>query len=282
MKSFYQYATARLAALYRPEEIRWMLKALLLDNHCCEESDFYVGKDIKIPASLRLVLDEQTERLAKGEPVQYVTGVCPFYGLTLEVSAPVLIPRPETEELVDWIVRETPDFRGRFLDVGTGSGCIAIALATAFPEAKAEAWDLSSEALAVADRNAHRAGCRVQFLQRDLFASTEAVPSYDMIVSNPPYVCQSESFDMEKNVLAYEPHTALFVPDDDPLCYYRALAALAANSLTTGGRIYMEINSRFGKACVDLFEQSAFEQVRLKKDLSGKDRMLCAVKTKGK
>jgi release factor glutamine methyltransferase len=192
------------------------------------------------------------------------------------VTSSTLIPRPETLELVEWVATDEqvrPVLR--LLDIGTGSGCIAISLASLLPQAMVSAWDISAEALAVARRNAERNGVAVDFKQVDVLHVTEA-ETYDCIVSNPPYICEAEKAEMTDSVLLHEPHTALFVPNTDPLRFYRAIAQLALSNLSPGGTLYFEINRAYGAETCNLLRDSGFCDVELRKDFYGNDRMVKA------
>ena len=219
-------------------------------------------------------------RILKGEPVQYALGEADFCGLTLHVEKGVLIPRAETEELVRWVAESGAD---DVLDIGTGSGCIAVSLAGMLPQAKVEAWDVSDEALAIAEGNAKRVGVNVSFLHVDVLKegmekAGERKGKYDAIVSNPPYICEDEAVDMEANVLDHEPHLALFVSNDDPLLFYRRIAMMARTMLRGGGSLFFEINRRFGAATVGMLKDMGYHDVQLKQDLYGNDRMVKAVR----
>lgn len=219
-------------------------------------------------------------RLAAGEPVQYVLGEAHFYGLKLKVNKHVLIPRPETEELVEWIVLdlglEISDFR--LIDIGTGSGCIPIALSKKFPKADIEAIDVSEGALQIAKANNERNGTAVSFSQLDIL--TEALPAdtYDVIVSNPPYITEAEKDTLHKNVLNFEPHLALFSFDEDGLKFYRRIARLAATALKPGGKLYFEIHRDKGAEVAQLLTEAGYRHVELRKDLNGNNRMVKATK----
>ena len=220
-------------------------------------------------------------RVAQGEPVQYVTGKVVFCGLTLDVMEGVLIPRPETEELVDWIlcdVKCCPNIcEVCVLDIGTGSGCIAVSLSKALGNAVVEAWDISDRALEIAKHNSDRHEAGVVFRKKDILkVVADEVGKYDVIVSNPPYICNRESADMSDNVLSYEPHLALFVPDDEPLLFYEKIADYASQSLKDGGQLYFEINRLFGDSVVAMLEQKGYVDVELRKDQFGNDRMVKA------
>ena len=218
--------------------------------------------------------------MSQGEPLQYVVGTAPFGNLTFEVTPSTLIPRPETLELVEWVAADEQVRPAlRLLDIGTGSGCIAISLAKLLPQATVSAWDISAEALAVARRNAERNGVAVDFKQVDVLHVTEA-ETYDCIVSNPPYICEAEKAEMTDSVLLHEPHTALFVPNTDPLRFYRAIAQLALSNLSPGGTLYFEINRAYGAETCNLLRDLGFCDVELRKDFYGNDRMVKAGKEK--
>ena len=199
-----------------------------------------------------------------------------FFRLPSEVLSGVLIPRPETAELVDLIVKENPDAR-RLLDIGTGSGCIAISLDKNLPDAKVDAWDISEEALAIARKNNEELDAQVTFRRQDVF-SADGIQgaSYDIIVSNPPYVTETEKTEMEANVLDWEPELALFVPDEDPLRFYRRIAELGRELLRPGGKLYFEINQAYGQDMIRMIEMNQYRDVRVIKDIFGKDRILTA------
>lgn len=212
-------------------------------------------------------------KLKTGEPVQYVIGETLFYDCIIKVKPGVLIPRPETEELVDLIVKENKGFTGTILDIGTGSGCIAIALAVNLPSAKITGIDKSRLALKTAIRNAELNNSAVSFLEADLFkADTSHIQNADIIVSNPPYVRNSEKLAMHRNVLGFEPHRALFVPDNDPLKYYGAILNLAIPVLNPGGTIWFEINEAMGKPVRDLLGSYKYRGIMIIKDINGKER----------
>ncbi len=218
---------------------------------------------------------EIVARLSHHEPIQYILGYTQFWGIPIRVNPSVLIPRPETEELVDWIVREEMAGPLRITDIGTGSGCIALALKKAFPLSEVEGCDFSKEALSLARENAKANNLQLTFFQADIL-NWEKSASWnfaDIIVSNPPYVTPGEKELMQPNVIRYEPQTALFVPEDDPLVYYRKILELARNQLNSGGKVYLEINEHFGKEMEILLTGSGFGQVEIRNDLQGKQRM---------
>ncbi len=234
-----------------------------------------------------LRLSEMQQRLLKGEPVQYVLGVADFGPHQLQVATGVLIPRPETYELCEEIVKDFSKSSHsplRILDLGTGSGCIACTLAAELPAAEMTACDISAEALAIAKENARKLDVSVRFVQGDMLAldhSEELAPErikmhWDVMVSNPPYICMQEAASMEPHVLEHEPHQALFVPDDAPLLFYRAIADYATKTLRHGGTLYLELNAHYAEDCRQLFIQNGFADVRLKEDQFGKLRFLKA------
>ena len=220
-----------------------------------------------------------TDRIIGGQPVQYAVGRARFMGLDFEVTPDVLIPRPETEGLCDMIVRDA-DGRAdlRVLDIGTGSACIAVSLARALPFARVDAVDVSEAAIAVARRNAAKLGAKIDFIHEDILTATPPDDRYDIIVSNPPYVCRSEMAQMEARVSSQEPSLALFVPDADPLKFYRAICRYAAVALRRGGRLYFEINSRFPAEMRRLMEDEGFSEVDVVRDYKGNYRFASGVK----
>ncbi len=225
-------------------------------------------------------IEEILNRLKSGEPIQYILGEGRFYGMTLKVTPAVLIPRPETEELVELIVKEAderPDLR--VLDIGTGSGAIAIALSRNLRFPKIDAVDISSEALKVAEENARMLHAPVRFLCEDIFRWAPDDRSLDIIVSNPPYICEKEKKDMEKNVLDYEPHGALFVPEDDPLLFYRRIAEIGQDALVEGGKLYFEINPLYAEDLRGMLERMGYRQVCLVEDISRRKRFAIAEKS---
>lgn len=284
MKPFTETAHSLLSTLYSQREINRICRLLLEKRAGVSAASFHADKDRKIPACIRQILQQDLERLVAQEPLEYVLEEAWFDGLLVRVDNRVLIPRPETEELVDWISRDLESMGltpGRMLDVCTGSGCIALALANRWSSAAVEAWDLSPEALTLAAENATRLGLAVTFKQVDVLqtaALPASAPLVDLLVSNPPYVCRAESATMKPNVLDYEPHMALFVSDEDPLVFYRALARLGQEVLTPEGRLYVEINGKLGAETLRLFQEAGYADVTLKTDLYGKDRFVRALK----
>ena len=267
-----------LTPLHGVAEARAIVYALLEDVFGLSKTDVLLGRFEGLSATEKVRFKECAARLSQGEPLQYVVGTAPFGNLTFEVTPSTLIPRPETLELVEWVAADEQVRPAlRLLDIGTGSGCIAISLASLLPQATVSAWDISAEALAVARRNAERNGVAVDFKQVDVLHVTEA-ETYDCIVSNPPYICEAEKADMTDSVLLHEPHTALFVPNTDPLRFYRAIAQLALSNLSPGGTLYFEINRAYGAETCNLLRDLGFCDVELRKDFYGNDRMVRARK----
>jgi release factor glutamine methyltransferase len=217
--------------------------------------------------------------LKTGKPLQYIMGETSFYNCTIKLNRETLIPRPETEELVNLIIKENREFRGTILDIGTGSGCIAIALAVNLPGTSVTGIDISEGALALARENGKLNGASVSFIKADILNfDVRNLLKTDIIVSNPPYVRESEKRFMAVNVLGFEPHSALFVPDSDPLKYYIGVMKIAGNITDPGGKIYFEINEAMGHAMADLLEQYGYSAIEVIKDLNGRDRIIKAVK----
>ncbi len=216
------------------------------------------------------------KRLRAYEPIQHIIGETEFFGLPFIINKNVLIPRPETEELVELIINTNTKQNPAILDIGTGSGAIAIALAKYIKEAAVSAWDVSKEALSVAAANAERNGVDIAFDEVDVLLDYPAEKKYDIIVSNPPYILESEKREMEKNVLDYEPHLALFVPDNKALIFYERIADIALSLLNSGGKLYFEINRAFGKETVGMLKDKGFCNVVLHQDISKNDRMVKA------
>lgn len=237
-------------------------------------------KNEAITSQEEVLLKQYAERLLKHEPVQYILNECWFYGLKFYVDKNVLIPRPETEELVDWIIRNLkfPFKELKILDIGTGSGCIAIALKRKLRKAEVWACDVSKEALEVAKQNSANLQADINFVQLDFINEKERdqLTSFDIIVSNPPYVPEKDKGTMNKNVLEFEPHTALFVKDNNPLVFYEAIADFAKTHLNKEGSVYCEIHESLGKETTALFTEKGFT-VELKKDMQGKERMVKTV-----
>ena len=248
-------------------------------------SDLCLGKDTQLSADDQTELEEIAQRLSQGEPIQYVLGQAEFCRRTFLVNEAVLIPRPETEELCRWIAesekRKVISDKCSILDIGTGSGCIAITLAAEMLGAGVTAWDISKDALEVARENAKRTNVHVSFEQVDILNiphSSFLIDHFSLIVSNPPYICNKERATMEANVLEHEPHTALFVPDDNPLLFYRAIAQYGQTALKEGGWLYFEINPLYADALTDMLSMMSYHDIDIKEDQFGKQRMMRARK----
>ena len=271
-----------LTQVYDAGEARAVARMVLDVRFGMSLADVLCGKVTQLSAKEQAELQEIQQRLLQGEPVQYVLGVADFGPKTFLVTPDVLIPRPETYELCQWITDDlspltSPLSPFSVLDIGTGSGCIACTLAAQWPQAKVTGWDISAKALEVARRNAQRMGVDISFEQRDMLNQPyNEFGLWDVVVSNPPYVCDSEADDMEPWVLDYEPETALFVPDDDPVMFYLQISNYAQSALKEGGRLYFEINPRFDEAIEDILLGLGFDDIRLKEDQFGKTRFMKA------
>lgn len=245
-------------------------------------SDLFIGKDTQLSTDDQKLLAEITQRLLTGEPIQYVLGEAEFGGRTFHVEPGVLIPRPETYELCQWIMEERRGKKeeGRntsILDIGTGSGCIACTLAAELADAEVTAWDISDDALRIATENAKRTNVHVSFekvdvLNTSLLNRERPATGLDIIVSNPPYICNKERATMERNVLEHEPELALFVPDDDPLLFYRTIARFAAKALNPSGALYFEINPLYVSEMQQMLSEEGFSHTEIRNDQFGKQR----------
>lgn len=267
-----------LEPLYGNGEARAITDYVLDVCFGLSKADILCGAVEEMTAEKAAELNKIFGRLMEGEPVQYVLGRAEFCGRWFDVRPGVLIPRPETEELCAWITADSKASGSpKVLDIGTGSGCIAITLQLDMPESKVTAWDISADALDVARENAQRFGANVNFVKLDaLNAKPEG--EWDVIVSNPPYICEKEKKDMAVNVLEHEPHTALFVPDADPLLFYRAITRLAVQTLNKGGRLYFEINPIYADDTCHMMQAEGMTAVELRSDMYGKQRMAKGVK----
>ena len=261
---------------YPDSEALSLAKMLLTEAFGFSTLELYGGKDKEISGNRLRDLHEMLSRLKKNEPIQYIIGTESFCGLTFEVNPNVLIPRPETQELVRWIESDWKSVPCRILDIGTGSGCISISLAKFLEGAKVESWDISEGALQVARRNCVRNEAEVLLRQQDVLSAVPEGELYQVIVSNPPYICEKEKVDMDANVLDWEPETALFVPDADPLLFYRKIAELGVSMLCEGGALYFEINRAYGEETLRMLEGLGYRQLELRKDDFGNDRMIKA------
>ncbi|MBX9779186.1 MAG: peptide chain release factor N(5)-glutamine methyltransferase [Chitinophagaceae bacterium] len=267
--------------LYEQREITAITRLLLEKITGLTRLDQIIQKDVLIAESNLATLELAIAKLSKGTPIQYVLGEAWFYGFSFSVTEHTLIPRPETEELVAWVIA---DFEGstsplHLLDVGTGSGCIPITIAKKLPNIKTYGLDISTDALSIAKKNALSIGTDTKFLKVDFLdtAEWEILSSVDILISNPPYIAETEKVNMHKNVLDYEPHVALFVPDTDPLIFYKQILVFAEKKLYKGTSIYLELNEALGEETMTLFPSTHFETT-LKRDMQGKQRMLRVIK----
>lgn len=270
-----RHFTEELSVKFPQREAEQLMRILLEDLLGIDLKRQLMEPNLRIDEFQYAQLKAAVERLLAGEPVQYVTGMARFGDLLIKVSPSVLIPRPETEELVQKISTTLPKEASiRIWDIGTGSGCIAIALAKLFENAEVYAFDVSEAALGVARENAERNNAKVHFICDDVLhpKSEIFIQPVDLVVSNPPYVCDSERTAMEANVLDWEPESALFVPDDDPLRFYRQILALAKKQLNHGGQVWFEINERMGEEILSLCRETGFDCTEIMLDFNGRPR----------
>lgn len=276
VKSVVDYFHLQLDALYPRQEVDSF--AFLSFNHYkgFTRTDLTMKDDERLSESELLSFIRVAKKLKQFEPIQYILGETEFYGLNFRVNKAVLIPRPETEELVDWILKSHKGQGFHVLDIGTGSGCIPISLKKNLNQAQVSAVDISPEALEVAKKNAQLNEGDVEFYQLDIRDEQvwQKLGQYDIIVSNPPYVLESEKAEMEKNVLDYEPELALFVKENDPLVFYRYILKFAQSHLKPDGNIYFELNEKLGQSLIALCNDLGFANCELRQDLRNKDRML--------
>jgi release factor glutamine methyltransferase len=269
-----------LTSMYDAGEAESFFYLILEEKQQLKRIDLALQPDLFFSASAIVVWDSILEQLKLEIPIQYLLGKTSFYGLDFEVNENVLIPRPETEELVDWIITNTQAISKtsslKILDIGTGSGCIAISLAKNIPNAQVFAIDVSEKALVTAKKNAEINDVNVTFINRNILETEDLEQEFDIIVSNPPYVRNLEKEEIKKNVLEYEPHLALFVEDNDALIFYRKIAELARKNLSNSGQLYFEINQYLGVEMIDLLEKMGFKNIELRKDIYGNDRMMRA------
>ena len=277
LKEAIEQLRAGLTGLAEPQEVQAMIRIICEDVFNYDPVDVALRQESELPDFAPERIADIIERLRRHEPLQYIVGHALFHGHKFKVNPSVLIPRPETEQLVDLIIDENPASDLHVLDMGTGSGCIAISLARALKFAQVDALDVSRDALVVARENAAALKVKVRFFESDMLAPQPAA-RYDIIVSNPPYVCWSERETMDSNVRDYEPGQALFVPDNDPLLFYKSIAPYAMQSLEPGGRLYLEINQRFGNEVKRLLEGCGLDEVRIIEDSYGKVRFAAATK----
>lgn len=284
LKEFRFFFTDALIEKYPKTEIDTFFFLLIEEKLNLQRIDTVLKPDFLIVDTLLSALKNSIKRLQKEEPIQYILEKTIFYGLPFVVTKNTLIPRPETEELVDWVLKEMQELRIKnqnknlkILDIGTGSGCIPIALAKNLISVEIVTIDISSEALKVAKQNATLNNVAITFLEVDILNTSKLGQQYDIIVSNPPYVRESEKVEINNNVLQNEPHLALFVDDYNALIFYSKIADLAKKHLTKEGLLFFEINQYLGKETVEMLQQKGFKNIKLKKDLFGNDRMIKVV-----
>ncbi len=277
MKAIAKQISEKISSHYSAGEVAAITRTIATELLGIPQSTVFLKDDVTLTKEQATLLDNAISRLAQHEPIQYILGYSDFCGLRFAVTPATLIPRPETSELVEWITADTAG-SASILDIGTGSGCIAISIANKLPQSKVSAWDISPDALAVATENSKANGCNVVFKQVDILAYEPAGEQFDIIVSNPPYIKEVEKELMHSNVLNWEPHTALFVPDNDPLLFYRTIATKGLSMLTPGGRLYFEINRAHGEETTAMLRTLGYTGIELRKDIAGNDRMIKAIK----
>ncbi|WP_288956265.1 peptide chain release factor N(5)-glutamine methyltransferase [uncultured Polaribacter sp.] len=290
LKEFRNYFSEALSEIYPKTEIDTFFFLLIEEKLHLQRIDTVLKPDFLIDDDMLLRLKNITKRLQKEEPIQYILGKTEFYGLPFIVNENTLIPRPETEELVEWIIKEIQEKRIKskdvisninekslsILDIGTGTGCIPISLANNLKCVKISAIDVSKKALQIARKNANLNNAEVDFIEMDILNTNKLNQQYDIIISNPPYVRELEKVEINNNVLENEPHLALFVTDENPLIFYKKITDLAKQHLTKNGVLFFEINQYLGKETVEILDKKGFQNIILKKDLFGNNRMLKA------
>lgn len=275
MKRLIKQMRDELSPLYPQGEREALIRIVAMDLLKIGSTAFYLKDEINLDPARQATLDNAIERLKKAEPIQYILGQTEFCDLTFNVNPSVLIPRPETSELVKWIIEENGNKETNILDIGTGSGCIAISLAKMLPNAQVTAWDISPRAIETAESNNILNSTKVTFVEQDIFTASEAA-TYDIIVSNPPYIKEVEKTNMQRNVLDWEPSIALFVPDNDPLLFYREIARKGVQLLKNGGKLYFEINREHGEETCNMLAEYGYTNIELRKDFADNDRMIRA------
>jgi len=280
LKAYRQHFKESLSNLYPNTEIDSFFFLLTEEFLGLQRIDVSLQSNLQLNVKQLEHLNSALERLRKEEPIQYILEKTVFYGLPFSVNKNVLIPRPETEELVEWVLKDislsTRSKTLEIIDIGTGSGCIPITIAKNLSEANVSAIDICQEALSVAKKNAKINEVAVDFIQTDILNVDRLPQKYDIIISNPPYVRELEKMEIKNNVLENEPHLALFVEDTNPLLFYDKIADLTFDSLVKNGTLYFEINQYLGKETVDLLSKKGFSHIELRKDLFGNDRMIKA------
>lgn len=287
IKQYRSQFIQELALIYDSGEAENFFYLILEDKNRLKRVDLALNPDLVFSSDEIVVWNSTLEQLKREIPIQYILGKTSFYGLEFLVNPDVLIPRPETEELVEWIIQSWKSEAGshksdagsqkfKILDIGTGSGCIAISLAKNIPNTEVFAIDISEKALATAKKNAQINEVNITFLEKNILETTDLEQQFDIIVSNPPYVRELEKEEIRKNVLDNEPHLALFVDDNDALIFYRKIAELAQKNLSVNGQLFFEINQYLGQETANLLEKMNFKNVEIRKDIYGNDRMVRA------
>ena len=278
IKEYRSQFIQELTPIYDAGEAESFFYLILEEKKQLKRIDVALYPDLNFSEEEIVVWNLILEQLKKEIPIQYLLGKTSFYGLDFEVNENVLIPRPETEELVDWIIKSNSKSKKykdlKILDIGTGSGCIAISLAKNIPNSQVDAIDISEKALATAKKNAELNNVKVTFSNQNILDTEDLKQQFDIIVSNPPYVRNLEKEEIKKNVLDNEPHLALFVEDNDALIFYRKIAELAQKNLSENGQLFFEINQYLSKEMVELLEKMNFKNIELRKDIYGNDRMI--------
>lgn len=280
---FREHFKSELIDQFPETEIQSFFTIIIEEYLNLQRIDLVTRPNFDISEEKLQLLSEILKRLKNHEPIQYILGKTEFYGLPFYVNHDVLIPRPETEELVEWVIAEVQKLKSdkeintlSILDIGTGSGCIPISIKKNTSLTKLSGLDISNNAIEIAKKNSELNSSDVQFILKDILSTSSLDKNYDIIISNPPYVRELEKEEMNKNVLNHEPELALFVSDDDPLSFYRKIAILAKNNLTKNGSLFFEINEYLGEEMIDLLTDLGFTSIELRKDIFGKDRMIKA------
>ena len=278
LKQYKSYFSEQLTSIFPQTEIDTFFFLLIEEYLAFQRIDLTLHPAFEVPSDKKMLLDEALVRLKKEEPIQYILGKTEFFGLPFNVDKNTLIPRPETEELVEWVIKEVKKSQNllSILDIGTGTGCIPISLKKQLPNVNVSAIDVSEKALSIAKKNAELNETEVSFIHQDILKTKVLNSKFDIIVSNPPYVRELEKAEIKNNVLENEPHLALFVEDNNPLLFYKKIADLAKNSLAKTGILFFEINQYLGKETVDMLKSKGFTKVELRKDLFGNNRMIKA------
>ena len=277
IKTITEYAQQVLQNLYQPSETKFLIRMIF--EHLADYSytDIIIHYNEPLEERLATEAEKIIQRLAEHEPIQYILGYEYFMGRKFMLDNSTLIPRPETEELVKAIIEECKETESNILDIGTGSGCIAISLAKELPNAKVSACDISPYALKMAKQNSTALEAEVEFIECDILNIHKEFPLYNIIVSNPPYITEQEKIDMEDKVLLFEPSTALFVPNNEPLLFYTAIAKFGIKHLLPNGELWFEINRAFGEECCAMLKEFGYQDIELRKDIYGNNRIIKAI-----